>query len=486
MKLVNAFITRYKSDKVFLAEWLLAIVTGAFVFVTSSTWDLQSLTQWSVNFWHVLFDGGNIRNFYEYTAQNVWNVHHAHMGSELMSVLPWSIWNLPLYILQATTGAKIGGSSIMLAYSKLFLVLVTVVVLIYTKKIAFLVTGDKSKSVWAMFLTASSAYLYLSVCYSGQNDILMICASVIGVYGLLRGRYGVFLAWSVLAISIKPFFLLPFLAVLILTEKRILRILADALIGVSGLLVQKLLFRGAPGYYESMHSGPAEKMLMEMFPANINTAFGGISFFAIALVLIFIYSYSRDFNRDAYRTDTVNARRYAVYIITLTYVSYVSLSPFSFYRAAVMLPFLYIVMVQNTEMGFYNTLFYIAMQFAFIMKMILRGSTMFNVTFINNSLVARVLGYKVNAKKAGYAANLDKFFWHKTELMESFQPLFAGVTIVSAVMILALNCPARQTKLRHYGYRHYRVLLWARTLLIVPFVLLILYLFTKANGRYYV
>ena len=70
--------------------------------------------------------------------------------------------------------------------------------------------------------------------------------------------------------------------------------------------------------------------------------------------------------------------------------------------------------------------------------------------------------------------------------MESFQPLFAGVTIVSAVMILALNCPARQTKLRHYGYRHYRVLLWARTLLIVPFVLLILYLFTKANGRYYV
>ena len=276
------------------------------------------------------------------------------------------------------------------------------------------------------------------------------------------------------------------MAVLILTEKRILRILADALIGVSGLLVQKLLFRGAPGYYESMHSGPAEKMLMEMFPANINTAFGGISFFAIALVLIFIYSYSRDFNRDAYRTDTVNARRYAVYIITLTYVSYVSLSPFSFYRAAVMLPFLYIVMVQNTEMGFYNTLFDIAMQFAFIMKMILRGSTMFNVTFINNSLVARVLGYKVNAKKAGYAANLDKFFWHKTELMESFQPLFAGVTIVSAVMILALNCPARQTKLRHYGYRHYRVLLWARTLLIVPFVLLILYLFTKANGRYYV
>ena len=58
MKVVNAFITRYKSDKIFLAEWLLAIATGAFVFFTSSTWDLQSLTQWSVNFWHVLFGEG--------------------------------------------------------------------------------------------------------------------------------------------------------------------------------------------------------------------------------------------------------------------------------------------------------------------------------------------------------------------------------------------------------------------------------------------
>ena len=177
MKLKDKFLTMYRSDRVTLGEWILAIVTGLFVFVTSSTWDVQSLTQWSVNVWHALFNG-NFRGLYAYTAENIYHVHHAHMGSELLSVLPWSVWNLPLFIIQRVTGNDIVGSATMLAYSKLFLVLLSVVTLIYTKKIAFFITGDKNKSAWAMLLTASSVYLYISVCYSGQNDILMITAVV--------------------------------------------------------------------------------------------------------------------------------------------------------------------------------------------------------------------------------------------------------------------------------------------------------------------
>ncbi len=181
MKIKNKLVTMYNTDKVYLAEWILAVVTGLFVFVTTSTWDSQSLTIWSTNVWDVIADG-NFRGFYEYTASNVNGVHHAHMGSEIMSVLPWSIWNLPLWIMQRFFGKPIMSSAIMLAYSKMFLVLCTVIMLVYAKKITYLITGDKSKSVWAMFLTASSTYLYLSVCYSGQNDILMITASVIGVH----------------------------------------------------------------------------------------------------------------------------------------------------------------------------------------------------------------------------------------------------------------------------------------------------------------
>ena len=138
-------------------------------------------------------------------------------------------------------------SAIMLAYSKMFLVLCTVIMLVYAKKITYLITGDKSKSVWAMFLTASSTYLYLSVCYSGQNDILMITASVIGVHCLLKNKHKAFIAWSLLAVSIKPFFLLPFLAVLLLTEKNFLKIFGKAFIVSSGVILQKMIFKGRSG-----------------------------------------------------------------------------------------------------------------------------------------------------------------------------------------------------------------------------------------------
>ena len=57
MTFIKSLQEKYRSDKIFLAEWILAIATGAFIFLTSSTWDLQSLTQWSVNVWHVLFNG---------------------------------------------------------------------------------------------------------------------------------------------------------------------------------------------------------------------------------------------------------------------------------------------------------------------------------------------------------------------------------------------------------------------------------------------
>ena len=187
MTFIKSLQEKYRSDKIFLAEWILAIATGAFIFLTSCTWDLQSLTQWSVNVWHVLFNG-HPRDLYAYTAQNVWHVHHAHMGSELLSVLPWSIWNFPLFLIERFNGRAIVDSAWMLAYSKLFLVLLSVVMLIFTKKITMLLTGDKTKSIWAMFLSASSLYLYLSVCYSGQNEIFMILASVIAVYCLLKKR----------------------------------------------------------------------------------------------------------------------------------------------------------------------------------------------------------------------------------------------------------------------------------------------------------
>lgn len=483
MKIKNKLVTMYNTDKVYLAEWILAVVTGLFVFVTTSTWDSQSLTIWSTNVWDVIADG-NFRGFYEYTASNVNGVHHAHMGSEIMSVLPWSIWNLPIWIMQRFFGKPIMSSAIMLAYSKMFLVMCTVIMLVYTKKITYLITGDKSKSVWAMFLTASSTYLYLSVCYSGQNDILMITASVIAVYCLFKNKHKAFIAWSLFAVSIKPFFLLPFLAVLLLSEKNFLKIFGKAFIVSSGVIVQKLMFRGAPGYKESMNIGPAKEMLEQMFPPNVNTEFGAVSFFAISLVLIYLYSYTRDFKKDDYAKSQSLVGKYAIYLITVTYAGYLMFSPFSFYRLATMLPFLYIVLVQNKNMVLYNGIFDIAAQFGMLMKLVLRDSRLFEVRFVNKALVQRFFGYNVEYKASCPYSSIDLYLYDNKDLLEHYQPLFSGIAAVSIALLLIFNHPEKQVKFKINGDRNIRALLWVRTLIIVPFVLLTLYLFAKSPYRF--
>lgn len=486
MKLVNAFLKRYRSDKIFLAEWLLAIVTGAFVFVTSSTWDLQSLTQWSVNFWHVLFGEGGIRNFYEYTAENVWKVHHVHMGSELMSVLPWSIWNLPLFFIEKFTGNAIVGSATMLAYSKFFLVIITVITIIFTKKVTVQITGDKNKGVWAAFLSASSLYIFISVCYSGQNEIFMICASIIAIYCLFNNKTKWFIFWSALTISIKPFFVLAYLAVLLLLEKKIYKIFYKLLIGVSGMIVQKAFFNGAPDYEESMNTGPARQMLEDMFPSNMSTAFGPISFFAILLVLTYIYAYSRDFSFDSLKnSDPVRTKKYVIYIICLVYMNYVMFSPFSFYRVDVLVPFLFILIVQNDKMVFYNGVFDFAMELSLMIKFILRGSKIFQIRFVNKSLVQRLLGYTVKYEDEGKYMNIANFAMEKNDLIASFSPMFSGIAVICGILLLVFNHPDDKYTLKIGAEKRCRALLWLRTVIILPFALLCIYLFTMAPDRVY-
>lgn len=484
MSFKDKFLKMYRSDKVYLAEWILVIVTGIFVFVTACSWDLQSLTVWSTNVWDVIADG-RPREFYAYTMENVTNVHHNYMGSEIMSVLPWSIWNLPIWIMQRFFGKPIVDSAVMLAYSKLFLVLVEVIMLIYTKKIAEHITGDKNKAVWAVFLSASSTYLYLSVAYQGQNDIFMMCASVLAVNALLKNKEKAFIGWSVLAIAIKPFFVLPFLAVLMLYEKRVLRILGKTVVAVLGLVAQKLIFFGAPGYSESMNSGPAKQMLEDMFPKNLYTSFGDISFFAIALVLIYFYCYTRNFGKSDLLDKRKLLPKYIVYIITVVYTSYLMFSPFSFYRLATLTPFLYIVLVQNRKMYLYNSIFDIAMQFTLLMKLVLRDSKLFQIRFVNKALIQRFFGYYVKYKEDDPFASIDNYLYAKNELFDKYQKFFSGVAVVSAVMLLVLNHPEEKIKLKVSGDRHVRALMWVRILIIIPFAALTVYLFAKTANRVY-
>lgn len=478
MKIANTLRDRYNSKNVLAFEWVLAIAVGVLVFITTAYDDGATLTIWSTNVWDVTLDS-NIRHLYELTAQNIHNTHSHYMGSELMSVLPWSIWNLPIWAIQRFCGIEIITSPLLLAWSKLFLVFLTAIMLRYTYLIGMQLTNDRTKSMLCVFLTASSVGTYMSVCYAGQNDILMMLPSVMAVYYLLKGNKKAFFIWSIVAISIKPFYVLAFLAVLMLFEKSIPKIFLKLLLSVSGIVAQKLLFWGAPMYSESMEKGPSSKLLEEMFPKNLNTSFGPISFFAIALVLIYFYCYTRKLKE----TDADFAK-YVIYIIGVTYTLYLMFSPFSYYRIFIIAPFVYLIMVQNSEIIKYNVILETAYSAAIMMKLILRGSRFFLVDSVNGSLVQGLFGFNVDGASA-YHPSVQELLVAKLPLLDSLQPLFSGVAFISLLLILVLNNPVKKFNLPSFGKENPRIWIWLRTIIFVPFVLLLVALFLKCEYRIY-
>lgn len=483
MKICKNLKEKYYSEEIHLFEWILAAVVGLFVFTTSTYYDLPSLTIWSTNIWDVTLDS-NIYNLYEYTAQNIYGAPHRYLGSEIMSVLPWSIWNLPIWALQRFAGILILENPFCLAWSKLFLVFLTVIMLIYTHKIAMLLTRDEVRSKIATFLTGSSLFLYFAVCYAGQNDILMIVPSLIGIYYLLKGKNVAFYAFSALAISIKPFYAIAFITVVLLTEKNFIRIFAKALIGASGFLLEKLIFSNAPMYQESMSKGPTSRIMNVMFPTNIKTSFGPISFFAVAFFLICFYAYTRKFDLKKDEKSRLLYMRYVIYTVALTYFSYIMFSAFSYYRIILLLPFLYLVIIQNKKVYMYNMLLDLAMNVGLIMHMILRGSQVFKLKTVNDSIFQFFLGYSVDYDKAAYPS-IKHFLSERLSVILDMHGLFSAVALIAAILILILNHPVQKVSLPANAEKCPRVLYWIRTVIIVPFLLFTLYMFVKTSCRIY-
>ncbi|MGN0557005.1 MAG: hypothetical protein ACI4IV_04055 [Acutalibacteraceae bacterium] len=486
-RLANSrFAKYYMSDRITWFEWFIAVSAALLVFCSTAYSDLKSLTIWSTNIWDVTLDS-NIFHLYEYSAKNVYGAPHQFMGSELMSVLPWSIWNLPIWIAQRFFGKIIVKSPLSLAWSKLFLVVLSVVLLYYTYKICMLITGDRVKSRWCMFFTASSFPILLGVCYAGQNDILMITASVIAIYYMISDKSIKFLIWSAIAISIKPFFLLAFIAVLLLKEKNVIKIILYTLVAMIGIFLQKLMFYNAPMYEESMNSGPSVGMIKTMFPQNIKTAFGPISFFAIALVVICFYAYTRNFSDSKGGADANLYSKYIIYIINLVYFSYLIFSPFSYYRIVLLVPFLYIMICVNPRNSGYGLLLETVMSFSILMELILKNSNFCRLNDINYSLFQRVVGYRINANTAVHQKlyNVLANNTNRAEIVAGIRPLFSSIAMIAAVMLLVLCHPQHKVNTPKELNDCPRILIWVRALIIVPFILAILYMFTQVPGRIY-
>ena len=265
-------------------SYIFSVILFIFATLTCYYMDLQSLTIWTINVWETIYETGNPLNYYAYSAQNLFGLSHAMVGSDILIYLPWTIWNLPLWILQRFFGLMVLEHPLMLLYSKLFLILVLIFSCVVFKKIANLLTNDTANMAKNLALYCSSFFILTGIAYIGQNDIPVILFMLLAIFNLLKGNMRKFVLWSALSIALKPFFIFSYIALILLKEKKVVRIGLYGLAGMSIYFIQKLPFLSAPMYKESLSYGPTNNVLGLLLKSTIDISPVGISIFVLSLL----------------------------------------------------------------------------------------------------------------------------------------------------------------------------------------------------------
>ena len=236
------------------------------------------------------------------------------------------------------------------------------------------------------------------------------------------------------------------------------------LLSIRGIVLQKTLFFNAPMYTESVSEGPGAGIIGSMFSRDLITGFGPVSLFAAGLTIIYFYAYTRRFEPGDERFG-----KYVVYISTLTYVCYLTLTTITYYRVLLMVPFLYLVLVQNERLFGYNIILDTAMNLSVMMYMLLGDLPPFWTYWMEKSIIPVIIRHPINLESVhnGPLSYLKANFG----MAVSFYPLFCAAAVVCAGLILFLNSPNADKCLPYENSRYSKSLVTLRSVIMLPAVL---------------
>ena len=474
MKLKNNLKKYYFSEKIYIWEWILASLILLLVMVSYCYVDTRSLTIWSTNVWDVIFDGKPLE-FWSYTAQNLHGVPHKIMANDLISILPLSFWNFPIWIAQRFFHYEINQNWILMNWSKLGLVAFLIATSYMGYKICLKLTNDKHRSIWAAYLTFSCSLCINGVAFAGQNDIFFIFFSVIGIYFLIDEKKWRFIIFSAISIAIKPFFIFVFFPLVLLVEKNILKIIANSLGAVSLYAINKVVFSIFPFYTESLSSGPSQRVLVNMFKIALPSSKIPFSMFLLGWLIICYLAYV------TIPKDKQENNAFVIYVPTAIYLLQCCLSDIEHYRMLMVMPFLAIILMMNFNKFRLNAFMYAVFQFCACATNAIHSRYFLAPKYIKGTMFNFLFG--TPDKKLQYK-NIPSFLFKSNESIVTFikYPVAAAL-LFSALLLVVINYPRykRHSDLEQTGLfaKYDHGLLVLNTIVILPFVMLSFILFLK-------
>lgn len=420
----------HELSKTDLILFLLGIL---FCFLTMYYWDITVTSRFSLIFIDSLFDG-KFLSFYDNALSSGIVVEGAVY--DIGFYLIFALWGLPVWILQKVVGLDPMSVGSLLWFKCLLLVFVAGSFAAF-RRILTEVGYEKEVRDSAGLMYLLSPLLIFPVLVSAQYDIIPLYFILEGISCYLQGKKKSFLILSAVAMTTKPFAILPAVALILLREKKIRRILLDVVCSLIPMMLLKMLYSLSPGYRESCGN-----FLAGMLPAllNVSVELGNVqvSVFVLGLIAIYIYAYAQKETgrpvEDHRRALLVVGGVWAVFCLFVN----VNMNP---YWSVYLAPFLVMAVFMNgTNLNLsliLELVFHICLTILFVLKFtwVYGGSNMFEYLLLK-PLYHSLMGDQDGVTVAGILRKL---------MMEELRPALGAALVASIGGIFLLAAKGLRT-----------------------------------------
>jgi hypothetical protein len=364
------------------ADWALLGAICVLAFVTFLYGDVKATFEHSFNFLDSVF-AGRPQDFYQIAIDNSTYGHPAVYDVPIYAI--FGLWNLPTYLLYRFAEFDYLNSMPAQLWLKAMLVIFALVSARLMMAIAKNLGMSAARSKWVAFYFLTSMSLFVPVFVIVQYDIISVTFMLAGLLAYMKGRTRSFLLWFLAANTLKLFGLFIFIPLVLLREKRLPRALAQIIVGVLGLALCRLLYRGNLAY-EISTGGFTELMLDRLRVAGFTWQSSlPVPLFVVFMVGLAIFCYAK-------RTSSERElKAFAIYVSLAAFLVFCAIVPLNPYWIALVAPFSILIIFANPRYLTLNSLLEISIGTSLFLIYMMVGYSMYNAGIFSSLLFGRLV-----------------------------------------------------------------------------------------------
>ena len=399
--------------------WIVLIVASLLAFVSMWYSDLFITYRHGLMLIDSIVDN-RFFDFYTVTVEREYNAAYS-----IPIYIIFAVWNIPTWILTRIVGMP-EDAVVCLLWAKALLLAFLSLAMMQIYKIAKLREIDEEK---VMFMFMSSLFVFCPLMAVGQYDIIGIVFSLCAIRKYLEdGRLSalsIFL-FSISA-SMKFFALFPYLILVLLVEKRVIRICINLLFGVLFNFVVMIPF--ASGYKTSSGSfngGMLQRLFTVCFPGgNVN-----ISLFCLLFSTVCVLAFLSN------RKTSEEIFDLWIWMGTFTWLSFFVFMEWAFpYWIIWMAPFMILLIGTKSEYSRVNVLFETVLEAGFTFMM----AYVYYWVYLTPGVFDKLLLKSVFSSSDYSGKSLkDIVDWLHLDIC---LPGICAITLVIGVVLLVINNP---------------------------------------------